>query len=349
VATLKEVAALAAVSTATASLALNGGPVNEKTRQRVIESASQLNYVPNAIGRSLITGKTKTIEFLILTSDQYADTVRRTSLFYYIIEGIMSVSSKAGFGLRFDVQSHDDPALPTYFEKLAGDSAIDGLAVIPQFARDYGFMEPLIRRKFPYIFLRPARFGETDNYVDMGNFEGGRIVATVFANSGCRRIGLINGPELHFDSIERERGFMNAILPTKPAALFRYFGDFTIESGYAGMADLLRQGKMDAVFCSNDYMAAGAIRKLTEVGLKIPDDISVVGYDNNDIGTALTPSLTTVDNRFLELGARLGRGLLALMDGRAISIRETSAHILIERDSHRKARPTKISRARRRH
>jgi DNA-binding LacI/PurR family transcriptional regulator len=334
--TLKEVAAHAAVSTATASLALNGGPVNEKTRQRVIESANQLNYIPNAIGRSLITGKTKTIQFLILTLDRYTDTVRRTSLFYYILEGIMSVSSKAGFGLRFDVKSHDDPALPVYFERLVGGSAIDGLAIIPQFVRDYGFMKPLLRRDFPYVFLRPSRFGKKDNFVDMGNFEGGQMVARIFLENGSRRIGLINGPELHFDSIERERGFADAIQPSRPAAFSKVYGDFTIESGYACMAELLKKGSVDAVFCANDYMAAGAIRKLTEVGLRVPEDVSVVGYDNNDIGVALTPPLTTIDNRFFELGASLGRGLLSIIAGKQASVRQTVRPILVERNSHRK-------------
>jgi DNA-binding LacI/PurR family transcriptional regulator len=335
--TLKEVAAHAAVSTATASLALNGGPVNEKTRQRVIESASRLNYVPNAISRSLITGKTKTIQLLILTLDRYTDTVRRTSLFYYILEGIMSVSSTAGFGLRFDVKSHDDATLSTYFERLAGDSAIDGLAIIPQFVRDYSFMKPLLRRKFPYVFLRPSRFGKRDSFVDMGNFEGGQMVARIFARTECRRIGLINGPELHFDSIERERGFVDAILPSRPTAFSKVNGDFTIESGYACMADLLKKGRVDAVFCANDYMAAGAIRKLTEAGLSVPEDVSVIGYDNNDIGVAVTPPLTTIDNRFFELGVSLGRGLLSIIAGKQASVRQTLHPILVERSSHRKA------------
>ena len=121
--TLKDVAEFSGVSTATVSLALNGGPVNAKTRARVIEAARKLNYVPNAIGRSLITGRTGNILLLTLTSDLHTDTVRKTSLFYYILEGILSIANEHKYGVRFDVKGHDDPGLAEYFERLVGGGA----------------------------------------------------------------------------------------------------------------------------------------------------------------------------------------------------------------------------------
>lgn len=333
-ATLKQVATLAAVSTATASLALNGGPVNEKTRQRVLECAAQLNYVPSALGRSLTTGTTRTIQFVILTSNLYTDTVRRTSLFYYILEGIMSVAAQNGFGLRFDVKSHDDPTLGRYFESTAGSGAVDGLAIIPQFLRDFGFMETIRRQKFPYILLRPERFGPADNYVDMGNYDGGQIVANLFLKAGTQRTAIINGPELHFDSIERERGFVDGLMRAMPTRLDRVYGDFTIESGYDRMTELLEKGVPDSLFCANDYMAAGAIKRLTEVGLRVPDDVSVVGYDNNDIGIATAPALTTVDNHFFDLGVAMGEELLLQVRGKSSAHRQVAPR-LVARASHR--------------
>ncbi|MBV9390413.1 MAG: LacI family DNA-binding transcriptional regulator, partial [Verrucomicrobia bacterium] len=106
--TLKHVADLAGVSTATASLALNQGPVNEKTRERVVTAARRLNYVPNRVGRMLHTGQAKTICLLFMTSPRHADIVHYTSLFYYLIEGVLAVADKAGYSLRLEVKSHED-------------------------------------------------------------------------------------------------------------------------------------------------------------------------------------------------------------------------------------------------
>ena len=90
----------------------------------------------------------------------------------------------------------------------------------------------------------------------------------------------------------------------------------------------------DALFCANDYMAAGAIKCLWEAGLRVPQDMSVVGYDNNDICEAIIPSLTTVDHRLEELGHCLAQGVLALIEGESTSIRKSTEPRLVERGSH---------------
>jgi DNA-binding LacI/PurR family transcriptional regulator len=210
-ATLKDVAELAGVSAATASLALNNGPVNEKTRQRVIDCAKQLNYIPNRIGQILAAGKSRTVEFLMMTSDRYTDTVRRTALFYYLLEGILSVADEADYSLRFSVKSHDDADLQGYFDRIVGDSSVDGIIIVPQYLREYPFLSTLLRAGFPYVLLQPPRFGDTVNYVDMDNHTGGATVARLFRQHGYRRIALINGPAGHLDAIERERGFTETL------------------------------------------------------------------------------------------------------------------------------------------
>jgi DNA-binding LacI/PurR family transcriptional regulator len=101
------------------------------------------------------------------------------------------------------------------------------------------------------------------------------------------------------------------------------------------MKTILEELKPDAVFCANDYMAAGAIKFLWETGLRVPQDISVVGYDNNDICEAIIPSLTTVDHRLEELGQCLAQGLLALIEGAAPNIRKPSYPVSLRGDRMR--------------
>ncbi|MBB5755175.1 LacI family DNA-binding transcriptional regulator [Prosthecomicrobium pneumaticum] len=312
--TLKDVAALAGVSTATASLALNGGPVNEKTRETVKKAAKQLNYVPNKVGQMLTSGRSNTIELIILTADEFPNIVRKTSLFYYLMEGVLAIADQRNVSVRFAVKSYDDPGLVTYFAELVGSRMVDGAIVIPQFARDARYARPLQDAGFPFVLLRAATFGDDLNYVDMGNSHGAKLVADLLVGCGAQRVGIINGPASHLDAIEREQGFTAALLDGGAALVAKLNGDFTIESGYAAMDRIAARKLPDAVFCANDYMAAGAIKFLRGRGIRVPDDIAIVGYDNNDIATAVDPELTTVDNRFFDLGRELAGNLLSLID-----------------------------------
>jgi DNA-binding LacI/PurR family transcriptional regulator len=332
--TLKDVAELAGVSTATASLALNDGKVNEATRQRVLAIARRLNYVPNRVGRMLHTGRAKTICLLFMTSPRHADIVHRTSLFYYLIEGVLAVADQAKYSLRVEVKSHEDPDLLAFFEQVVGDRSLDGVIIVPQFLTDYPFLHTLQTRNFPYVMFRPARFGADVNYVDIENAVGGHLVADLFARLGHQQIAMINGPETHVDAIERERGFIEGLSSAGIHTLVKRYGDFLIQSGFSAMKSILEELNPDAVFCANDYMAAGAIKCLWEAGLRVPQDISIVGYDNSDICEGILPSLTTVDHRLEELGQCLAQGVLDLIEGRAPKIRKSIAPRLIERRSH---------------
>lgn len=334
-ATLKDVAALAGVSTATVSLALNGGPVNEKTREMVKRAALQLDYFPNKIGRMLNSGRSNTIELVILTSKAAPNIVRRTSLFYYLIEGVLAVADQNNLSMRFAVKSYDDDDLNAYFSELVGGRTVEGIIVLPQFARPAPFTQILQRAKFPFVALRPAAFGTDVSFVDMGNYEGARMVADLLVGCGARRLGIINGPATHLDAIERERGFTDNLFDGGAALVAKVYGAYTIESGFEAMAQLAARRRLpEAVFCANDYMAAGAIKYLIGAGIRVPNDIAIVGYDNNDIATAVEPELTTIDNRFYDLGTALASSLLALIKEPRDSVQTLIPPKLVLRRSH---------------
>jgi DNA-binding LacI/PurR family transcriptional regulator len=332
-ATLKDVAARAGVSTATASLALNGGPVNEQTKARVLLCAKELRYIPNRIGKVLATGRSHIIQLVIMTEGAYADTVRQTALFYYLLAGILSELDAHDYTLRVDARSYADIALPRYFEHVVGDNLLDGIIVVPQFDRNHGIAEILDRSSFPYVLLSPRRYAKGANYVDMANKRGGRLVADLFAEMGRRKIAIISGPPTHIDAVERERGFAEGLRHAGLDKAMHEVGDFTIESGQAAMRRMLALERPDAVFCANDYMAAGAMKTIVEAGYRIPQDIAVVGYDNGDVARAVTPALTSVDNHFFELGRTLARDLLTVINDGA-RIARAILPCLVLRDSH---------------
>jgi DNA-binding LacI/PurR family transcriptional regulator len=311
---LKEVANLAGVSISTVSLALNGRSVNADTRQRVIDCAKRLKYVPNRIGRALNSGRSNTVCLLVMTQAGLHD-VFETSLMYFFLQGILRVLDRQKYSLRLEVKSHDDVDLENFFAHLIGDKSLDGVILVPQFRRDYFFLDLLRDAGFPYVVLQPACFGEHINLVDIENAHGGRLVGELFARCEYRRVAMISGPEDNIDAMERERGFFEALRKAEINETAKSYGDFTILSGMKAMADL-SAFRPDAVFCANDYMAMGAIRFLTESGRRIPQDTAVVGYDNNDVSIGLVPPLTTVDNRLKEAGESIGQELMNLIKGR---------------------------------
>jgi len=329
---LKDVASLAGVSISTVSLALNGRKVNAVTRARVIDCAKRLNYVPSRIGRTLNTGRSDTVCLLVMTQAGLHD-VFETSLMYYFLQGVLRVLDRQNYSLRLEVKSHDDVDLKNYFAQVVGDQSLDGIILVPQFLRDYFFLEFLRDAEFPYVVLQPSRFGHQVNLVDIENAHGGRLVGELFARCGYRRVAMINGPERNIDAIERERGFFEALEDAEISETARRFGDFTILSGLNAMADLM-EFRPDAVFCANDYMAAGAMKFLTESGIRIPQEVAVVGYDNNDISIGVVPALTTVDNRLKEAGERIAEELLNLVKGNKDLVHQSIVPVLVERQSH---------------
>jgi LacI family transcriptional regulator len=329
---LKDVASLAGVSISTVSLALNGRKVNAATRERVLDCARRLKYVPSRIGRSLNTGRSETVCLLVMTQAGLHD-VFETPLMYYFLQGVLRVLDRQNYSLRLEVKSHDDLDLQNYFARIVGDQSVDGIILVPQFSRDYFFLDILRDAEFPYVVLQPARFGDRVNLVDIENAHGGRLVGQLFSRCGYRRVAIINGPENNIDAIERERGFFGALKEAEITETEKRYGDFTIMSGMQAMADLA-EFRPQAVFCANDFMAAGAMRFLTESGIRIPDDISVVGYDNNDISIGVVPALTTVDNRLREAGERIAEALLDLIKGKKDLVQQSIVPVLVERRSH---------------
>ncbi len=310
---LKDVAKLAGVSVATVSQALNGKYVNEKTRENILRIASELKYYPNKSGRTLITGKASAITLVIINSTKHADIVHESTFFYHIIQGIIQIAEKNHHSFILDVRNWEDDDLIAYFTRKVNDRSSDGLIIIPQFIHPYIFIEAL--QDFPVVFLNASDRREKLNTVYMDNEMGAALMARHIIAKGYRNVGVIHGPEDHYDGYLRKQAFLKIMNDYGFGITEKYqvYGDYTIESGYLGAKVLFQQCKPDAIFCANDYMAAGAMRYIKEKGLRIPEDVAVSGYDNVELSQAVYPMLTTVDGGMFKLGRALAENLFKVM------------------------------------
>lgn len=309
--TLKDVALMAGVSPATASLAINGKPVNEETRRLVLDCARQLNYVPNKIGQTLITGKSNTILMVLLNSTKYANLVVDTTFFYDYIEGVLEAAGEYGYSVVFDVRNWEDPDLNDYFYAKVHDKSVDGIIIIPQYIRPYSFLK--ILDGFPSVILNSHLKDANITSFCIDNYQGGRIVAEYMLKCGFTNIAFINGPKEHFDAQERRRGFFDVIRSKKPVIpdIIERDGDWTIRSGFEAAEEIFKKDSVEAVFCGNDIMTSGVLRFLYQNGFHVPDDVSLIGYDNMGLSRAIYPRLTTVDGLLHEIGLSLGNLLLS--------------------------------------
>ena len=326
--TIKDVAEKAGVSISTVSRALSSSaPVQEETRQKVLEAVTELNYQPNTIARGLKVGRSKTLGLII---PNYQSLV-----FPDAIKGITDTLDAFGYNL---VLGDTDDNIEREEQLIEGlrMRMVDGL-ICSTAREDSRHLLKLKEEGFPVVLLLRHLNEDidaviADNY--QGGFEGGRYLL----NKGFRRIGFING-SLELDLYrQRYKGFQNAF-SAKGVELdleLVTHGHKGWQGGYYAMLNLLKQNPIpEAVFATSDPKAFGAIKAIHESGLQIPKDVSVVGYDNLEFSQLMNPSLTTIAQPFYDMGRMAARKILELINSN--SHEEVKVHKLpvklVERDS----------------
>ncbi len=317
-ATLKDVAKLAKVSVATASLALKNKPVSAKARAAVFEAAKKLNYVAGSAGLSLKSGKSFSVGLYILNSRTNRDLTNECSYFYAMLKGVLEETAHRNYSFNFEIGYWEDIEKNNFILDKAYSRSIDGAIIVPQYSFHYSFLKALEDLSFPYVICNPMVNIDPAKTVTVNNYQGAFLAVRFLAERGKRRIAVINGPKNHYDAMERAKGFNEAVVRLGLTIVPEYiaYGDFTIAGGYGAAVSMLDSAKdhPDGIFCANDYMAAGAIRALNERGLKVPGDVSIVGFDDTDISKGLSPSLTTVKNPTFETGKKAAERLFCLIE-----------------------------------
>ncbi|ESQ84163.1 hypothetical protein AEAC466_10475 [Asticcacaulis sp. AC466] len=302
-ATLKDVAKEADVSIASASRAINGlDNVAEGVRTRVLEAAARLHYIPHGGARALAMNRTNTIGLLL--PDIHGE------FFSEIIRGV-DVAARA-HGLHLLVSGSHGDIREAGVAVMAMSGRVDGLLVMSPFvdSQDMGAVLPV---SLPLVTIA-SRIGDgASGSITVDNFAGGRMAVDHLISQGCTRLAHISGPATNHEARERQRGFETAVAEAgaKLAWSAVETGDFGEDSGFEAMRRLLAADvRPDAVFTGNDMMAVGALFALKEAGLKAPDDVAVLGFDDVPIARFVQPALSTLKVGVYELG-RQGLDLLA--------------------------------------
>lgn len=329
--TLADVAAAAGVSAKTVSNVMLGrGRVAEATRQRVIETARSLDYVPNQAGRGLSSGRTGRVAIVIPMLYQ--------PYFAEVAEGLILALGERGYTTTLRIAP--DAAAERDAATGVTTRDVDGVVLCPHHLSD----ELLAGRELPHplVQLGGAPNGRTDCVV-MGEREGAYEVTRHLLDQGCRRIALVwNGPATVEPHGSRFHGFRAALADRGLApdpALYAYGSDWDRRmSGYEAMVSLLRSGsRFDGALCINDALAVGAMRALRSHGRRIPQDVAVTGFDDTAEGAFTTPSLTTVNPRKGEMVEQAVRMLTERMTGYDGPLREvrTGADLVVRASSLR--------------
>ncbi len=309
--TIRDVAAAAGVSLGTVSKGLNGtGQLREETRERVHRAAKRLNFRPNHLAQSLLRGRSFTIG--LISTDRYG----RFSI--PVLEGIEDALEDARVSV-FLCNGADDPNREREHVEQLLAKRVDGIIVTARRT------DPRSRLKLPahsvpvlYAFAQVQDARALCLLPD--DLGGGRLAGEHLIAAGRRRIAHITGPE-DFEAVRhRCAGFKEALeqggLPWRASHVVS--GPWSETWGREAVARLLaRQPKLDAIFCGSDQIARGAVDALRDLGVRVPDDVAVVGFDNWQIIAAATrPPLTTIDMNLHELGRQAGFRLLDMIEGR---------------------------------
>jgi DNA-binding LacI/PurR family transcriptional regulator len=309
--TLDEVAGLAGVSRATASRAINGGNRVSPHAQAAVDAAvRRLRYTPNRAARSLVTRRTDSVAVVVPEPDE---RVFNDPFFAGTLRGVNEVLAERDLQLVLLLAKPGAEKSRTL--RYLAQRHVDG-AVVVSHHRDDGLPLHLAQLGLPCVFGgRPWTGADQATYVDVDNVAGSREVTQVLVERGCRRIGVIAGPQDMTAAVDRLQGWREAMtsagLPDDAVA----FGDFTETSGERAATELLAaHGDLDGLAVASDLMASGALRVLAAAGRRVPDDIAVVGFDDLGVAERTTPTLTTVRQPITEMAARATRLLLELID-----------------------------------
>jgi DNA-binding LacI/PurR family transcriptional regulator len=292
---IDKIAKLAGVSTATVSRVLNDYPfVKESTRDRVLQVIKKTQYRVNAVARNLRRRKTLSIGMIISNV---------LSSFYSVLaKAVEDVAIRNNYSTIL-CNGGDSAEKERKYLKVLHENRVDGIILYPT-GRNADYLNFLISSGIPVTFIDRITQGVECDCVLVNNREATRRAIEFVIDRGYRKVGCIAGPMDRTTGIERLRGYSEALVGRGVSfdeKLVKY-GDFSVESGRKMMGDLIESVEIDAVFVSNFDMATGAFQIIKEKGVKIPDDIGFLMFDDSVWTSLVTPSVTAISQPVYALG-----------------------------------------------
>lgn len=310
---MKDIAKDLGLSVVTISKVLRGhSDIAEVTRERVLRRAKELDYQPNIVARGLVTGRSYLIGLVV------PDLLH--PFFVEVAKALSTVVGERGYSLIIS-SSEEDPELEAReIQQLVGRQ-LDAL-VIASTANETPAFERMDRQGQPYILIDREIPGLAANFVGIDDEAAGRIATEHLIERGCRTVAHIRGRN-NSTGIRRFEGYKRALLDHRMQysdSLLVASANVDIESGRKGaeaMCHLLRQNpRPDGVFCYNDPLAIGALTTILEAGLRIPEDIAVIGCGNLHYDSSLRVPLSSIDQHSQMIGERTGAILLNMIESK---------------------------------
>lgn len=320
---MSDVARHAGVSAQTVSRVSNGAPyVSKEKRERVLAAMRELGYRPNSAARAMKSGMFRTIGVIYESLHPVGN--HRT------LEAISEIAAHKGYTITLmPLDAETRNAADGAFTRL-GEMLIDAaIAIVPSdFYHQPGWKLPA---DLPSVILGPPIFSDVST-VDFDQSIGTRQAVNTLLDLGHDTVYHIAGPQESYSARSREATWRDTLTQRARKVVPPLHGDWTPDSGYTLGRTLLDESQPTAVFVANDQMALGLYRAVIEKGLRIPDDISVIGFDNIDESSAFPPPLTTVAQDWERIGKEALSSVLKLLDGESPG-RTVLPTALIERES----------------
>lgn len=311
--TLQDVAKRAGVSIATVSKVLSNTPYfSQETRERVMQAVSELGYVPNLAARALSSGRTHIVAVVF---PYVYDPIFKDPLVMHILEGIEAELTQEKYNLLLSTPRLQPNDVEAAYRELIGSGYVEGVIALDNVPMA-SVAEAAAEQNVPAVVLG---YHQAPFSVRCDDFAGGQMIYEHLKGLGHDHVGLIGvGPNLNYAVDAREDGVRAAMRSAgyDPDTMPRVDGDYSSSSGGRAAEQLINaHPDLTAIICMNDRMAIGAIQRLQDLGYRIPDDISVCGYDNIGSAGLIGPGLTTIDQRALQQGRSAAQTLLAVLKG----------------------------------
>lgn len=296
--TIADIAKELNTTPATVSRALSNHPgISEKTKRSVHKAASRLNYKINRVASSLRSGKTHLIGVIIPSAE--------INFFGSVVHGIETVASTHGYNVLLfqsnESRDFEEKGLESFLS-----ARVDGILVsLAKDTIDYSHLQEIKKRGVPMVFFDRANDDLGIDSVVIDDYKGAFIATEHLIQQGYSRIAHISGPQHLKNFYDRLKGYMGALqahkIPVDPSFIFS--GNISIDSGKEGMNHFLSLDKIpDAVFAAEDFTALGVISVAREKKIKIPEEMGVIGFANEQFGEHITPRLSTIDQQTIQMG-----------------------------------------------
>lgn len=313
--TIKDVAQRAGVSTATVSFVLNdraGQAISLQVKKRVLAAAEALQYHPSANAAGLARRRTRNVAVVFYQKEQLI----ANQFYSYVIQGAIKEAMQREYNLLFSYVSReyrDHTDLP----KVVREGNAEGIIFVQRLSP--AMVADIQSRGVPVVAIDHYPVTPGIGSLQLDNRRGGALAAEHLLELGHQRIAMVLGAETRPSIMERAEGFFSALasrgleLPRKTAGV--HSKNFSFHGGYqAALSALSKRNRPTALFCANDEMAAGVLRAAREAGVRVPDQLSVVGFDDIAMSDYTDPPLTTIGGNKERLGSRAVARLLDLVE-----------------------------------